>query len=123
MLAQHKTPLIQIKKDVKDMNFIDVGFANYIDADRIILIGQVDSSPIKRAIRQAKEEGLYVDVTQGRKTRAIVFSECGDKVMLTAVAVHAQTIISRMQKVKSSYVQKNIADEHIVQINSDDILH
>lgn len=99
------------------MNFIDVGFSNYVDASRIINISQVDSSPIKRLIKQAKEQDRFIDLTQGRKTRTIIYSECGDKIVLTAVAIHASTIINRINKAKN-FVQNKLPND-IVEIKSD----
>jgi Uncharacterized protein conserved in bacteria len=82
------------------MSFIDVGFSNYLDAKRIVLTSNSNSSPVKRAIKEAKEEGRFVDVTEGRKTRTIIYSECGDELILTAVAVQGSTIIARINKTK-----------------------
>lgn len=82
------------------MRFIDVGYQNYINVDKIINISIADSSPIKRIINEAKQEGRFVDLTQGRKTRAIIYTECGDKVMLSAVTILPCTVVQRINQLK-----------------------
>ena len=85
------------------MNFIDLGFSNYVDSSKIIFVSQVDSAPIKRMIKNAKEENRFIDVTQGRKARSIIYSACGDEIVLTQVTVLPSTIVSRMKKVNPAF--------------------
>lgn len=100
------------------MSFIDVGFSNYFDSKRILGVSQVDSAPIRRLITQAKEEGRFIDVTQGRKTRSIIYSECGDKVVLIASAVHSLTIINRIARAEQNqFSDKQISDD-LIQVSS-----
>lgn len=57
------------------MSFINIGFGNFIHADKIIAMVTPDSAPAKRMVQKAKEEGNLVDATQGRKTKAILVTE------------------------------------------------
>lgn len=104
------------------MNFIDVGFSNFVEAGKIINISQVDSSPIKRLIKQAKEQGRFIDMTQGRKTRTIIYSECGDQVILTAVAVHASTVINRINR-SQNFLQAESLTTGLVEVKSSELVH
>lgn len=45
------------------MKFINIGFGNMVAAHRVVTIVNLDSSPIKRMVQDAKEEGRVIDVT------------------------------------------------------------
>ena len=49
--------------------FINIGFGNIINADRIVTIINPDSAPAKRMVQRAKETERLVDATQGRRTK------------------------------------------------------
>lgn len=57
------------------MKLVNVGFGNMINADRVIAIVSPESAPVKRMMQVAKEEGKLIDVTQGRKTAAVIFTD------------------------------------------------
>ncbi len=63
---------------------IHVGFGNMLNADKIIAILQPDSAPVKRMVQHGKEEGLVVDATQGRKTKAVLLME-NNRIVLSAL--------------------------------------
>lgn len=78
------------------MNYklVHVGFGNMVVAERIVAIISPDSAPIKRLKDEAREAGLLVDVTQGRKTRAILVTD-SKHVILSAI--QPETITSRFE--------------------------
>ena len=76
------------------MKFINVGYGNMIAADRIITLTSPDSAPIKRLIQDAKDAGRVIDVSCGRKTRAVIITD-SDHVILSAL--QAETIASRLE--------------------------
>lgn len=78
------------------MNYklVHVGFGNMVVADRIVAIISPASAPIKRLKDEAREAGLLVDVTQGRKTRAIIVTD-SKHVILSAI--QPDTITSRFE--------------------------
>ena len=55
-----------------DIQLINIGFGNIVSANRIIAIVSPESAPIKRIITEAREKGLLVDATYGRRTRAVL---------------------------------------------------
>lgn len=67
------------------MNLIDIGFGSLISAERLLAIVGADSAPIKRMIQDARERGMLVDATYGRKTRAVLLMD-SDHVILAAIA-------------------------------------
>ncbi len=64
------------------MKLINIGFSNLISAERIVAVVSPESAPIKRAIQEAKEAGNLIDATQGRKTKAVIFTD-SDHLILT----------------------------------------
>ena len=66
------------------MKFINVGFNNMINAERIIAVITSESAPAKRLIQEAKDSGRAIDCTCGRKTRCIVVMD-SDHVILSAI--------------------------------------
>ena len=75
------------------MKFINIGFGNMVSAGRIVAIASPDSEPIKRLVRDAKEEGRVIDVSCGRRTRAVIITD-SDHVILSAI--QAETITNRL---------------------------
>lgn len=70
------------------MKFINIGFGNMITAERIVALVSPDSAPIKRLIQDAKDSGNAIDVSCGRKTRAVIITD-SDLVILSALKTEA----------------------------------
>ncbi len=66
------------------MQLINIGFGNLVSAEKIIAVVSPDSAPIKRIIQDAKEQGLLIDATYGRKTRSVIIAE-SQNVILSAI--------------------------------------
>ena len=75
------------------MKLISIGFGNMISAGRIIAIAGPDSAPIKRLVQDAKEDNRVIDVSCGRRTRAVIITD-SDHVILSAI--QAETITNRL---------------------------
>ncbi|MEG1798563.1 MAG: DUF370 domain-containing protein, partial [Synergistaceae bacterium] len=73
---------------------VHVGFGNMVVAERIVSIISPSSSPIKRLKEEAREAGLLVDVTQGRKTRAILVMDSRHVILS---AIQPETIAGRFE--------------------------
>ena len=67
---------------------IHVGFGNFIAANRVVAIVSPGSAPIQRKVREGKRKGLIIDITQGRRTKAVVFMDDGS-MMLAAISPEA----------------------------------
>ena len=67
-----------------DIKLINIGFGNVVAANRIIAIISPESAPIKRIIQEARDKGLLIDATYGRRTRAVVVTDSGH-IILSAV--------------------------------------
>ena len=57
------------------MKLINVGFGNMVNAARVVCVVSPESAPIKRIVQQAKDAGKLIDVTQGRKTASVIFTD------------------------------------------------
>ncbi len=66
------------------MKFVNVGFNNMINAERVIAVINSDSSPAKRLMQDAKDSGRAIDCTCGRKTRCVIIMD-SDHVILSAI--------------------------------------
>ena len=75
------------------MKFINIGFGNMVSAGRIVAIASPDSEPIKRLVRDAKETGEVIDVSCGRRTRAVIITD-SNHIILSAI--QAETITNRL---------------------------
>ena len=75
------------------MKFINIGFGNMVAVDRMVALVSPDSAPIKRMVQDAKDEGRVIDVTCGRKTRAVIITD-SEHVILSAL--QAETIANRL---------------------------
>ncbi len=78
----------------KAMKFINIGFGNMVAVDRMVALVSPDSAPIKRLIQDAKDEGRTIDVTCGRRTRAVIITD-SEHVILSAI--QAETIAGRLE--------------------------
>jgi regulator of extracellular matrix RemA (YlzA/DUF370 family) len=76
------------------MKFISVGFGNLVCADRVVALAAPDSSPVKRLIQDAKDDGRVIDVSCGRKTRSVLVLD-SDHVILSAL--QTETIAARLR--------------------------
>ena len=63
---------------------INVGFGNSVNKDRIIAAVSPETAPIKRLVQDAKDQNRVIDVTCGRKTRAVIITD-SDHVILSAL--------------------------------------
>ena len=76
------------------MKFINIGFGNMVSAGRIVAIASPDSEPIKRLVRDAKEGGRVIDVSCGRRTRAVIITDSGHVIFS---AIQSETVANRLE--------------------------
>ena len=66
------------------MKLINIGFGSMIAANRLLAIVEPDSAPIKRVIQEARDRGMLIDASYGRKTKAVILMDT-DHVILSAM--------------------------------------
>ena len=75
------------------MKLINIGFGNMISAGRLIAIVSPDSAPNKRMVQEARERGVLIDASYGRRTRAVLVMD-NDHLVLSAL--QPETVANRL---------------------------
>ena len=63
------------------IQLLNIGFGNMVSANRVMAIISPESAPIKRMVQDARDKGLLIDATYGRKTRAVLVMDSGQIVL------------------------------------------
>ena len=76
------------------MRLINIGFGSLVSAHRLVAVVSPDSAPIKRLAQEARERGVLIDATYGRRTQAVLIMD-NDHVVLSALS--PQAIAGRLE--------------------------
>ena len=60
------------------MKLINIGYGNYVSAERLLAVVSPDSAPI---VQDSREIGMLIDATYGRKTQAVLIMDTGHAVL------------------------------------------
>lgn len=90
------------------MKFINIGFGNMVSAGRIVAIASPDSEPIKRLVRDAKEDGRVIDASCGRRTRSVIITD-SEHVILSAI--QTETITNRLLDESEDVTDEDVTEE------------
>lgn len=66
------------------MKLISIGFGSMIAPERVLAVLEPESAPIKRVVQEAKDRGMLIDASYGRKTRSVLLMDT-DHVILSAL--------------------------------------
>ena len=72
---------------------IHLGFSNIVAINKVIAIVSPSSAPAKRLLQEGKGQGLVIDVTNGRRTKALLIMDNGHIVL---AAITPETIANRV---------------------------
>ena len=75
------------------MKLINIGFGNMVSSARLVAIVSPESAPIKRMVQEARDRGVLVDATYGRRTRAVLVTD-SDHIILSAL--QPETVAGRL---------------------------
>ena len=75
------------------MKLINIGFGNMVSASRLIAIVSPESAPIKRMVQEARDRGVLIDATYGRRARAGLIMD-SDHIVLSAL--QPETVAGRL---------------------------
>lgn len=67
------------------MKLINIGFGSMVAAGRVLAIVAPDSAPIKRVVQEARDRGMLIDASYGRKTKTVILMDT-DHVILSAIS-------------------------------------
>ena len=82
------------------MKLINIGFGSMVSASRVLAVVAPDSAPIKRVVQEARERGMLIDASYGRKTKAVILMDT-DHVILSAITPEA---------VEARWMDKQVTD-------------
>lgn len=83
---------------------INVGFGNVVNSSKIVGIVSPDAAPIKRMVQTAKDNGMAIDATCGRKTKAVIVTDSGHLILSSLLP---DTITSRVNNIFDEYNDMN----------------
>ena len=75
------------------IQLLNIGFGNMVSANRVMAIISPECAPIKRMVQDARDKGLLIDATYGRKTRAVLVMDSGQIVLS---AIQPETVAHRL---------------------------
>lgn len=77
---------------------INIGYGNFMNAEKVIAVVASDAAPVKRMIQTAKEQERVVDATHGKKTKSVIVTE-SNHIVLSALL--PETLQSRFEHNKN----------------------
>ena len=84
------------------IELVHVGFNNVIVMNRVIAIASPNSAPTKRTVHDSRDKGLLIDMTNGRRTKAVIITDSGH-IILSALT--PETIAGRYRQVEPRMAQ------------------
>ena len=90
------------------MKLVNIGFGNMVSAGRLIAMVSPESAPIKRIVQEARDQGLLIDATYGRRTRAVLVADSGHIVLS---ALQPETVAHRLDT-RGDNVDEDEEPEH-----------
>ena len=81
------------------MELVNIGYGSMISAQRLIAVVSPDSAPIKRMVQEARERGVLIDASYGRRTRAVLVMD-NDHLVLSAL--QPETVANRLEDEKDT---------------------
>lgn len=85
------------------MKLINIGFGSMVAAERLLAIVAPDSAPIKRVVQEARDRGMLIDASFGRKTKAVILMDT-DHVILSAIP--SETIGARWMDTQEAEMEE-----------------
>ena len=85
------------------VELVHIGFGNVLAMSRVIAMAPPNSAPTKRTIQEGRSKGLLIDMTSGRRTKSVIFTDSGHIVM---AALAPETIAGRLLASRASLAAK-----------------
>lgn len=81
------------KRGITLNRLINIGFGNVVNSSKIIGVISPDAAPVKRMVQTAKDTGMAIDATCGRRTKAVIVTDSGHLILSS---LHPETIAGRV---------------------------
>ncbi|MBI4332280.1 MAG: DUF370 domain-containing protein [Chloroflexi bacterium] len=88
------------------IQLVHIGFGNIVAMNRVIAIVPPHSLPVKRMVRQMKDTGLMIDMTSGRKVKAVIFTDDGHVVLAALTPLTIAGRLATEQEAAGSAAEK-----------------
>lgn len=98
-----------------NIELVHIGFNNILVMNRVVAIASPNSAPTKRMIQEGRSKGTLIDMTNGRRTKAVLIADSGH-IILAALA--PDTIAGRITASQPRAVQE-IQDEEQAEAEAD----
>jgi len=85
------------------MKLINIGFGNLVSEERLVAVVSPESAPIKRMVQEARDRGVLIDATYGRKTKAVLVMD-NDHLVLSAL--QPETVANRVAGEKDNHEEE-----------------
>ena len=90
------------------MKLINIGFGNIVSAERLVAIVSPESAPIKRMIQEARDKGMLIDATYGRRTRSVIITDSGHIILS---AIQTEPVAGRLSKDDDNILEADELEE------------
>jgi regulator of extracellular matrix RemA (YlzA/DUF370 family) len=94
---------IYVRGYIMGIELVHIGFGNILAMSRVIAIASPNSAPTKRTIHEGRNNGMVIDMTNGRRTKSVIFTDSGHIIL---AALSPETIASRLQVSRSGVAAK-----------------
>ena len=86
------------------IELVHIGFNNIVVMNRVVAIASPNSAPTKRMVQEGRNKGMLIDLTNGRKTKAVLITDSGH---IVQAALAPDTIAGRLQatQLKDNHVE------------------
>jgi regulator of extracellular matrix RemA (YlzA/DUF370 family) len=76
------------------IELVHIGFNNIVVMNRVVAIASPSSAPTKRLVQEGRSKGMLIDLTNGRRTKAVLVMDSGH---IVQAALAPETIAGRLQ--------------------------
>ena len=80
------------------MTLLNIGFGNMVSSERIVSVVSPDASPVKRLVQDARDAGMVIDASCGKKTLSVII--CDSKHVILS-SLPTEVIASRIESATS----------------------
>ena len=85
----------------KDKRFINIGFNNCVNSDRVLTVVVPGTNPAKRLINDARDSGKLIEANNGRKVKAVIVTDTG---LVVLSGLNTSTITKRMNLIEDDNI-------------------
>jgi len=91
---------------------IHLGFSNMVAINKVIAVVSPQSAPVKRLVQEGKSKGLLIDMTNGRRIKAVLIIDSGHIILaaITPETIASRVITTRKPELREQSEEKDQAE-------------